>query len=227
MIVNHGYRFIFVKTRKTAGTSIEIALSRLCGPRDVITPISPPDEEIRRSLGYLEPQKHLLPLRKYSLGDLRARLLGDRPARFYNHMPGPAIRRQVGQKIWSSYYKFTVERNPFDKALSSYYWYTRNTPEKSFGDWLATAPVERVSNYDMYAVNGSLIVDRVLCYENLAEEIREVAAELGLPGDLELPRAKSGLRRDARHYREILKPEEAKTLQVICAREIALFGYEF
>jgi hypothetical protein len=33
MIVSHRYRYIFIKTKKTTGTSIEIALSRHCGPR--------------------------------------------------------------------------------------------------------------------------------------------------------------------------------------------------
>jgi hypothetical protein len=227
VIVNHRHKFIFVKTRKTAGTSIEIALSPFCGPRDVITPITPEDEQVRRALGYRGPQNYRLPLRKYSREDVVARLAG-RPSRdFYNHMPAAEIRRRVGRKVWFAYYKFAVERNPFDKALSSYYWYTRKTPERSFSEWLATTPVERVCNYDMYAVNGALVVDRVLRYENLAKEIREVFAQLGLPEDLELPRVKSGVRRDDRHYREVLTPEEARTLSIICAREIALFGYEF
>ena len=34
MIASHAHRFVFVKTRKTAGTSLEIALSRHCGPSD-------------------------------------------------------------------------------------------------------------------------------------------------------------------------------------------------
>ena len=40
MIISHQLQLIFVKTRKTAGTSIEIALSRYAGPDDVITAIS-------------------------------------------------------------------------------------------------------------------------------------------------------------------------------------------
>ena len=40
MIVSHKHKFIFLKTKKTAGTSIELALSRLCGPADVITPLT-------------------------------------------------------------------------------------------------------------------------------------------------------------------------------------------
>ena len=38
MIVSHKHKFIFIKTKKTAGTAIEAALSELCGPQDVITP---------------------------------------------------------------------------------------------------------------------------------------------------------------------------------------------
>jgi hypothetical protein len=37
MIISHERKFIFLKTKKTAGTAIEAALSELCGPLDVIT----------------------------------------------------------------------------------------------------------------------------------------------------------------------------------------------
>jgi hypothetical protein len=39
MIVSHKYKFIFLKTKKTAGTSIEISLSRYCDEDDIITPL--------------------------------------------------------------------------------------------------------------------------------------------------------------------------------------------
>src|SRR5689334_7330747 len=47
MIVSHTHKFIFLKTKKTAGTSIELALSELCGPADVITPLTEIDEAQR------------------------------------------------------------------------------------------------------------------------------------------------------------------------------------
>ena len=38
MIISHEHKFIFLKTKKTAGTAIEAALSEVCGASDVITP---------------------------------------------------------------------------------------------------------------------------------------------------------------------------------------------
>ena len=56
MILSYTNNFLFIKTRKTAGTSIEIALSLKCSKKDVITPISPNDEIIRKRLFGLLPR---------------------------------------------------------------------------------------------------------------------------------------------------------------------------
>ncbi len=57
MIFSSQHKFIFIKGRKVAGTSIEIALSPHCGPQDIITPISPADELARLALGG-QPQNY-------------------------------------------------------------------------------------------------------------------------------------------------------------------------
>ena len=47
MIVSHAHKFIFIKTKKTAGTSLEIALSKYCGAEDVLAPLVDHDEKAR------------------------------------------------------------------------------------------------------------------------------------------------------------------------------------
>lgn len=61
MIISHKHKFLYIKAQKTAGTSIEIALSNICGESDIITPISRVDEEKRKSLGYLTAQNYYIP----------------------------------------------------------------------------------------------------------------------------------------------------------------------
>ena len=63
-IINHKYKFIFIKTRKTAGTSLEIALSKFCDSGDIITIIKPEDEKIRKKLGYQGPSNNLHRIKK-------------------------------------------------------------------------------------------------------------------------------------------------------------------
>ncbi len=40
MLLSHKYKFIFIKTKKVGGTSVEIALSKYLGEDDIITPCS-------------------------------------------------------------------------------------------------------------------------------------------------------------------------------------------
>lgn len=107
MIISHKHRFIFLKTNKTAGTSLEIALSEFCGTDDIITPISSADESIRRGLGYRGPQNYLIPFWAYNPLDWAVFLLKRREKqRYYNHIAAKKVRKYVGEKVWRSYYKF-------------------------------------------------------------------------------------------------------------------------
>ena len=111
MIVCHEHKFIFVKTRKTAGTSIETALSSLCGPSDVITSLSSEDEAARTQLGLRGMQNIHVPMMRYSISDI-ATLATLKRKRFHNHSPSSELRKYLGKKMYSKYFVFCVERNP-------------------------------------------------------------------------------------------------------------------
>jgi hypothetical protein len=47
MLLNHKYKFIFLRTGKTAGTSMQLFLSQFCGDKDIISPVSIEDELLK------------------------------------------------------------------------------------------------------------------------------------------------------------------------------------
>ncbi len=213
MIASHAHRFIFLKTRKTAGTSVEIALSKVCGPDDIITEISPEDEQLRRAAGGLEPQNFESP---------------PLPRKAYNHMGAKATRELVGEQTWSDYFTFAIERNPWDAVVSLYFWkYKDRTELPDFEQYVNEIWIEQLSNNRrLYRIRGQMALDRVLRYENLDEELTEVWSQLGLPGSPDLPRAK-GNARPAGHYRELYTPASRARVADVFADTIDVFGYEF
>lgn len=228
MIVSHRHRFVFVKTKKTAGTSLEIALSGICGPEDVITPISPADEAERRRLGHPGPQNLAAPRERGAHGLLRAvRRRG--PRRFRNHSPAAALHRLLPAAAWQEYFTFCFDRNPWDRALSLYHWLDGPRRFDSIAEFLRSGAERPFSNYDRYAIDGIVAVDRVYRYEDMADALAEISQRLALPSPLTLPahRAKSAARTDRRHYRDVLDADEREWIAVVCAREIRLLGYEY
>jgi len=61
----------------------------------------------------------------------------------------------------------------------------------------------------------------------LEEELEEVRQHLGLPEPLELPKAKSGIRKDKRHYSDVLSEAEKDRIAELFKDEIELMGYKF
>ncbi len=175
MIISHEYKFIFLKTRKTVGTSIEIALSQFCGKKDVITPISRMDEVLREELSYRGPQNFRVPSSKDAPEDGLS-LSARRKIGYYNHMPAEQVRSLIGTTIWHEYFKFCFERNPWDRAISLYFGRTHNhQPRPSLLEFLRRRRDElpyqgkgiKLSNIDVYSIDGDIAVDHVGLYEDL------------------------------------------------------------
>lgn len=202
MVISHQYQLIFIKNGKTAGTSIEVFLSGVCGEDDIFTPIYP------------EVEAH------------RAR----NHQGFYNRMSGAEIRARVGDSIWNRYFKFCVERNPWDKALSYYFMHRHRAGGRlTLDEYLAgdTFPV----NYPRYTEAGDpcrILVDRIVEFDSLNAGLSEVFAQVGVPfeGKLDVF-AKAEYRSDRRPYQQIINPEQAERIRQIFQVEIDLHGYRF
>ncbi len=227
MIISHRYKFIFIKTEKTAGTSIEIALSKFCGPKDIITPIVEEDEFNRKKLGYRGPQNYKVPFRKYSKCDLMQVIDLKRPLTFYNHNDAAFIKRHIDKDVWDSYFKFCFERNPFDKVVSWYYWQYKEEPRPSISEFIESGEANRVKGMELYTIDSVIAVDKVYFFEELDDAMRDIAEKTGLPEVPSLPKTKANLRKDKRSYREILSEKVKETIQKVFARELAYFGYKW
>lgn len=227
MIISHKHKFIFIKTMKTASTSIEIALSKFCGPQDIITPIKAKDEAVRQKLGYRGPQNYKIPLKRHSRIELLRAIRHRRKGSFYNHASGTFIKEHVDPHVWDSYYKFAFERNPWDKVISLYFWKCRNNPDISLSEFVDNGKVGSIRGFNLYSQYGEIIVDRVYLYENLDLAVEQLAERLKLPSKPTLPQAKSGVRKDQRSYRDVMSERERDKISKVFAREIAYFGYEW
>jgi hypothetical protein len=229
MIVSHEHRFIFLKTKKTAGTSVELALTELCGPDDIITPLTEIDEARRigargaqnwRLHGWWGSPRPLLKRRwfKFSAADYG----------FYNHMKAAEARALVDDKVWRSYFKFAFDRNPWDRQVSFYHHRYRNEKAPpSFACFMHDDARARIDNYDIYSIDGGVAVDFVGRYESLEEDLKTVLDRVGLCLKTELPRAKATFRRTNLPYRNYYDDDTRAIVARWYAREIALLDYEF
>ncbi|MBE7384215.1 MAG: sulfotransferase family 2 domain-containing protein [Leptolyngbya sp. SIO1E4] len=232
MIISHKYKYIFVKTRKTAGTSVEISLSRFCGKDDIITPVIYNDELIRSEMG-IYPQNYGVPVKwsEYSLRDWKNLIRrGKKPAPkksiYYHHITAKKIRDLIGEDIWNSYFKFCFVRNPWDRAVSRYYWNIEKTKQVVTMDE-SLQNNDPDANFPIYTIDGEVAVDFVGRFENLMEDTASICERLNIPFDNWLPRTKNKSRKSKKHYSEILNPEQIEYIREKCAAEIELFGYEF
>lgn len=245
MIISHKYKFIFTTPRKVAGSSIQIALAKYCGPDDVITPMvyeKSVDDESVKPIDY-------------------ARNCDG----YFNHMKPYRIQQKIGRDVWDEYFTFAVVRNPWDMLVSRYFWNKKGAtpitgvfgvlkeiarsplnpdkygmllhavwrdvrgkrlkPDDSFEDFMKKLP-SNISNTPYYFDSrGNERLDYVLRFEHLNEDYKTLCEKIGVPYE-PLPQLKTKTRK-SRDYREMYTPELRNWVAKEYALEIERFGYTF
>lgn len=228
VIISHKHKFIFIKTIKTAGTSIEYYLSQFCGEDDVLTPLYPKIEphKAQHNKGLWNPFPELSEVPTNE----KTAILWDliKAKKFRNHSSAMNVKHRIPARIWNSYYKFCVDRNPWDKSLSQYHMRRkRQGGTMTFDQYLEYGKL--CHNAPKYIDHsGNLMVDRVLKFESLEQDLGEVFKELSIPFKDGLNvKAKGGYRADRRPYQEVYTAEQKDHIAQAFSREIAMHGYEF
>ena len=232
MIISHDHKFIFIKTKKTAGTAIEAALSELCGPLDVITPYREESEQDRKGLSpqnyrIEHPLKPKRPLLKRLL--LRPERYYHPSVGFYEHMPATLVRAYAGEEVWRSYFKFAFDRNPWDRQVSWYLYKTKSKRARpSFERFMASRRRAFVNNYQLYTEDGALAVDFVGRYESLEDDLNKALGLASVGQRLAIPQVNITPNKDkSRTYRSYYSPETQAIIAEWYQPEIALLGYRF
>ena len=186
MIISKEHKFIYFKSCKTAGTSIEVFLSAYCGKQDIITRIGEPTADWHNA-------QHC--------------------GIFRNHFTAGEIKGIIGDKQFNSYYKFTSIRNPLDKMLSLYYWWVSKktiSANRDFNQWVRSCSFSQwrpIFHYPFYKIGGEIVTDRFIRYESLKDDLKGLCEHFGFEYD-----DKYLLHYKKRERKDIVITEETKDI---------------
>jgi hypothetical protein len=217
MLISHRCRFIYLKTRKTGGTSVEIYFEPYC-----LAPQS--DASVQ----------HHRPPAVSEWGVVGSRGFADET--WFNHMPASRVRELIGDDIWGQYYKFCVVRNPFDKVVSQF-WFDLAPPlretlwqadfsvvREAFSAW--SAGLHFPSDQWIYTIDDAPAVDRFVRYERLPKDLAEVCHRLAIPWQPDrLGRYKGEFRMRKEPFSEYYDDTAASRVRRKYAWELEYFGY--
>lgn len=191
-LVSHQHGFIYLKTEKTGGTSVEMALQVLC---------TPPGTEVR----------HYGPALVSDVGILGAR--GDKYTEadetgWMSHMPAKQVARKLGRGAWARYLKVASLRNPFDKAVSWYWFMARKhgleqrDPVTDFRAFIRAKEADgyfrsrRDIDWRVTHIGKRPIIDQYIRLEHLQDDFAALFVRLGVAGvTLDVPKVKAQTRK--------------------------------
>ena len=168
---------------------MEIALSAICGPEDILTPLSGTDESLRYELTGLRAQNYKIPIWQLGTYDLmRWVKYGKRPEHS-NHQTALLTKQRLGSKIWDAYFSFTLEREPKEKLVSHYQWLKMQGKCENPQQYISLGYFEKIRAVNSYAdKNGNNLLNAVFVTSKMEVALQALSARFKIPqSDLKLP----------------------------------------
>ena len=217
MLISHRKKFIYTKTSRTAGTSVESYFEKFCMPEA--------EWEFALNREVHIGKEGIIGYRGYSPAGKKWR----------NHMPAIEIKEAIGHSVWDDYFKFCVIRNPFDKLVSGFFFFHKDKIDsdkisridviKGFRKWIKNGRF--IFDRDKYFIDENICIDYFIMHEGLSNGIREVCKLLDIPFESErIPALRTEFR--DREFK-LLDLYDKETRAIVSAKyefELDYFGYE-
>ncbi len=213
MIVSHQHRFIYIKSFKTASTSVQYALARHCGEGDIVTAIRG-----CRELEHLPPSY-------VSTNEIGG------------HLPWKKVREMVFPEEWHLYLKVVNVRNPWDMMVSWFHTKMEHLHEQVPGMPVTGMPTNFTEfvgwhlqenccpvNMEMWLDGSVPWADFIVRYESLQYDINRLFRKLRLEYQ-GLPCLRPTVGK--RHYSCYYDVATRRKVEKSYAPVIDLFGYDF
>jgi hypothetical protein len=219
MIISYHRNFIYIRTRKTASSTIEGILKQHLGPDDLF-------------VGKGQIRKPRSGGRRTNKTKVEA-ANGETPDDVSGHMNAAQIKSLVSDDFWNSCFKFTSERHPYEKAVSlaNFNFGRLRSHGKAEGHDLSSfldrvLESGRYRSFDLYSINGGVVVDDFIRYESLQADIRRICDRLGIALPDELPRKSTAAYAIKQPAKDILSDSQKLRIFNRCREEFELLGYE-
>jgi hypothetical protein len=201
LIISHKKKFVFLRTVKTASSSMAVYLSQFCSKKDTISSLgafaTDDEDKFKKRYGLPGAQNYILKKKSFGIKNFIN-------LNFYNNVNihthdsiDKVLKTEIGKKI-KDYFFFCLVRNPFDTMVSNFWWHiyiqnkknlnwinklSKNEITSMFKSFLDEFSQEYFDKQRSVVTNKEVNI-RVFKYENFDENLKKIKKKLNLKKEI-------------------------------------------